>query len=100
LLSSVRTYDSAGRYGGEEFLILLPNLERELGEERLERLNKTVMGPSYNVGSLRVDLTCSMGVAWVQQGRPEVTTNQILDMADSALYRAKANGRNCILHTA
>ncbi|MGC9291701.1 MAG: diguanylate cyclase [Acidobacteriaceae bacterium] len=99
LLASVRTYDSAGRYGGEEFLVLLPNLEREMGEQRLGSLNYTLTGTPYGVDSLSMQITCSMGVAWVQHGLPIVSASQILDMADAALYRAKASGRNCILHT-
>ena len=98
LHASVRTYDSAGRYGGEEFLVLLPNLERVTGDQRLEALNQALKGEPYCVNDLCMQLTCSMGVAWIQHGLPVVSMHQVMDMADAALYRAKAAGRNRIEH--
>lgn len=98
LHSSVRTYDSAGRYGGEEFLVLLPNLERATGEHRLESLSHALKIKSYYVNSIRLKLTCSMGVAWIHQGLPVVSTHHMIEMADAALYRAKAAGRDRIEH--
>ena len=89
----VRPYDAVGRYGGEEFLILLPGCNGSDTQAKAERLREAIFREPVTTSA--GDLTVSMSVGGVATGDwPEETANQILQMADSALYRAKEDGRN------
>ncbi len=93
LRSSLRTYDIAGRYGGEEFLIILPGADLETGRLTAERIRKSVAdlvwaGPPE--GS-RQGVTVSLGVA---EAFVDETVAQLLIRTDLALFRAKQGGRN------
>jgi two-component system, cell cycle response regulator len=89
----LRAYDSIGRYGGEEFLVLAPSSDAEGSIQFAERLRAGVESTTYETeaGSLR--LTLSLGVAI---SNPEEAPNgqKLLQAADAALYRAKSRGRN------
>lgn len=91
--TGVRSYDAVGRYGGEEFLILLPNCDGVATQEKAERLRMTIVQDPIptDAGLLKISISVG-GVA--TSDWPEETANQILQMADSALYRAKKEGRN------
>jgi two-component system cell cycle response regulator len=91
--ADVRPYDAVGRYGGEEFLILLPGCNGPDTREKAERLRETIFREpiATSAGTLKV----TMSIGGVATGDwPADTANQILQMADSALYRAKEEGRN------
>jgi len=91
--SEVRVYDAVGRYGGEEFLILLPGCGGAETAEKAEQLRKAIFNQPIETqaGPLKI----SMSLGGVATGDwPEKTPNQILQLADAALYRAKAEGRN------
>jgi two-component system cell cycle response regulator len=91
--ADVRPYDAVGRYGGEEFLILLPGCDNTATREKAERLRSAIM--QYPVETESGPLNITMSVGAVASGDwPRSTANQILQMADSALYRAKEEGRN------
>ncbi len=91
--TGVRPYDAVGRYGGEEFLILLPGCNGSDTREKAERLRDTIFREPIETPAGNLTVTMSIGgVATVDW--PEDTANQILQMADSALYRAKGEGRN------
>jgi two-component system cell cycle response regulator len=91
--SSVRQYDSVGRYGGEEFLILLPNCGAADSYSQAERLRKqlTQTDICFNDTSLRI--TASFGVTAAIPGAPW-TPEGLVRKADEALYVAKNSGRN------
>jgi two-component system, cell cycle response regulator len=89
----LRAYDSIGRYGGEEFLVLAPSSDAEGAMQFAERLRAGVESTTYetDAGSLR--LTLSLGVA-VSNPEEEPDSHALLQAADAALYRAKQRGRN------
>ena len=93
LSASLRAYDRVGRFGGEEFLIVMPGLSHH-SPQRIHDLHRETLRDPIVVGDLSLQLTCSFGVAHF---RPEIATlESLIDLADQALYLAKANGRNRI----
>ena len=91
--TDVRSYDAVGRYGGEEFLILLPGCSGSDTQIKAERLRDAIFRET--IATLAGNLTVTMSIGGVATADwPGETANQILQMADSALYRAKGNGRN------
>jgi diguanylate cyclase (GGDEF)-like protein/PAS domain S-box-containing protein len=89
---SYRATDIHCRYGGDEFLILLPDMEMELACERTEVLRKAVEAASVVCGAETIHLTASFGVAtFPQHGQ---TRDTLIASADQALYAAKRGGRN------
>ena len=91
--SSIRRYDSLGRYGGEEFLFVLPGCTSEGGLAQAERLRLAFDSQPFRVGEQSLTVTCSVGVASRTAGLT-VTTDELIRDADVALYAAKASGRN------
>jgi diguanylate cyclase (GGDEF)-like protein len=89
--SAVREYDHVGRYGGEEFLVVLPNCTSEAAQEIAERVRQHFAAAPIAIGSLLVNITISIGVSQWHVGQE---VNDLLSRADIALYRAKENGRN------
>lgn len=91
--ASVRNYDAVGRYGGEEFLIVLPGSLEMSALQLAERLRETICAESiaFPEGCLRASI--SLGVtAW--SGGIQAAPDMLIRAADEALYRAKAGGRN------
>jgi diguanylate cyclase (GGDEF)-like protein len=86
---SARPGDLAARYGGEEFAVILPNTDTRSATVVAERIRVSMMERTQNVDSS----TVSIGVASVRP-RPDRDAAALLKAADTALYRAKANGRN------
>ncbi len=92
---SVRTTDSVGRYGGEEFLIILPNTDAAGAAIMAERVRSGIEGtPMHDAEGCDFQASVSLGVAEYCDGDNE---DMIVGRADSALYRAKDSGRNCIV---
>ena len=98
LRSAVRECDYVGRYGGEEFLVILPNSDIQRGTESAERIRQKVCGLRIIKDSHKISVNISIGVS----GYPEDGEDDeaIIRMADDALYHAKANGRNCVMNHA
>jgi len=87
----VRPYDSVGRYGGEEFLIVAPGCGMLETWELAERVRAHIAACEIVVGASTVKVTLSLGIA---TGEAAADSEQLLHAADSALYRAKGDGRN------
>ena len=90
--SCVRSYDSVGRYGGEEFLIILPDCNEAAALQAAERMRKAVCASSIFTSGTGLEVTISLGV---NTRHNEISLDTLLSPADAALYRAKAGGRNC-----
>jgi diguanylate cyclase (GGDEF)-like protein len=89
----VRTPDHVGRYGGEEFLIVLPNCHGEQAAALGERLRQAIANTPVNASGVELPITCSFGVAVA--ANPEACDfAPLVHAADQALYLAKHNGRN------
>jgi diguanylate cyclase (GGDEF)-like protein len=86
----VRSYDWVGRYGGEEFLLILPGSSMENALDRAEELRAAVMAASIPYDGEVIRVTASFGVA---SGMPD-NYQAMIQAADAALYRAKESGRN------
>jgi diguanylate cyclase (GGDEF)-like protein len=90
---AVRSYDWVGRYGGEEFLLILPGSSFAGARLRAEQLRMAVQEAYIHDGVRAIPMTASFGVASGFPSNYEV----LIHTADSALYRAKDNGRNCVI---
>ena len=87
----MRSYDSVGLYGGEEFMIVMPGLDRQDSIARIKETHQTVGSCPVNHKNIEVLVTCSFGVAWLDKAHD---LESLVHAADQALYSAKANGRN------
>jgi len=95
LLASVRSYDFVGRYGGEEFLVVLNNCNPAYALARSEEIRKAVSQRPVPTTSGLVHLTMSLGLL-ISQDWGSQSVEELLREADAALYAAKAAGRNCV----
>jgi diguanylate cyclase (GGDEF)-like protein len=91
LKSSLRNVDMVFRYGGEEFMVLLPNTGRDAAGLVGERLRMAVLELQHHEQNQPIELSISIGCATLQ---PTEGQDQLLRRADEALYVAKRNGRN------
>jgi two-component system, cell cycle response regulator len=95
LLASVRSYDFVGRYGGEEFLVVLNNCNPAFAFARAEEIRKAIAQKPVPSSSGPLPITMSLGLLLSQEwGRRPV--EELLHEADAALYAAKAAGRNSV----
>lgn len=93
LEESTRSADLAGRYGGEEFVVVMPRTELDRAEEVAERLLESVRSLSVQAdGGEEVGVTCSIGAASLEAF--DENGADLLERADRALYRAKGRGRD------
>jgi diguanylate cyclase (GGDEF)-like protein len=91
--SSIRRYDTAGRYGGEEFVVVLPATDLAGGMVQAERIRQTIAGEGMTASGKLVEVTCSIGVcAWPASRAGDAPV--LIHGADEALYEAKRSGRN------
>ena len=89
---SLREVDVAGRYGGEEFAVLLPDTDRQGGQIFAERLRAAIEALTVRYQEHEIRFTVSLGVA--DLGEPTESHAQLIEWADEALYHSKASGRN------
>jgi len=93
LKSDLRVYDGVGRYGGEEFLLILPGCDIATTVRRAEEIGRVVSAARVMSPRGTVQVTVSMGVTVAGRDR-NANVEALLNEADVALYRAKENGRN------
>jgi len=89
----LRPYDSLGRYGGEEFLVVVPNVGHEAVQSVGQRLCDAIRNRPYLVGELELPITISVGLS-VWQPHEGTDSSQLIQQADLALYHVKRHGRN------
>jgi diguanylate cyclase len=93
VFANIRTIDRFGRYGGEEFLLVLPDTPGDAAARLLDRLRAIIADLDWSAFSPGMQVTVSAGVTML---RPDETADTFLARADGALYTAKARGRNRI----
>ena len=89
--TSLREYDGVGRFGGEEFLLVMPGCDFSVTVRRANQVREQIAGKPVTTAHGTVDVTVSMGVTVAVA---TVDVEPLLHQADIALYRAKHNGRN------
>ncbi len=95
VLHNLREGDILARFGGEEFVILLPNTSAEVGLQVAERMRREIAREPFLIDGARLDITISIGVtAHSGIARHSRALGELLREADEAMYRAKRNGRN------
>src|SRR5581483_3668001 len=94
LRSAIRAYDAVGRYGGEEFLILLKDYEEPTLESRADAIRNAISSVPIEVGEYQISVSISIGAATCDDFDRGVSIEKILARVDAALYRAKHEGRN------
>jgi diguanylate cyclase (GGDEF)-like protein len=92
---AVRSYDWVGRYGGEEFLLILPGSDFDAARSRAEHLRATLEAAQLGEADRTFSVTASFGVA---AGFP-TNYEEMIQIADATLYKAKNAGRNCVAAT-
>ncbi|HFD79187.1 MAG TPA: diguanylate cyclase [Gammaproteobacteria bacterium] len=92
--AALREFDMVGRYGGEEFVVLLEDTSPHTALQIAERIRTRIASEPIHVAGLDLDLTISQGLARYQDGDD---SRSLLERADAAMYRAKQAGRNCVV---
>jgi len=98
LLGRVRASDSLGRYGGEEFLLVVPGAPTQTPFLPLERLQRAIAEIPFSYAGSDIKVTASFGVAWLDAASD--SAELLLSRADAALYGAKHAGRNRVEYAA
>jgi len=98
LKSNVRGIDLACRFGGEEFVIVMPDTDADVARKVAERLRSDIESAPFVIGGSAVQLTVSIGVASLMPGADSV--RELMRRADVALYDAKNSGRNRVVAAA
>jgi diguanylate cyclase (GGDEF)-like protein len=93
VFANIRNFDRFGRFGGEEFLLVLPDTPHDVAARTLDRLRAIIADLDWSAFSPGMRVTVSAGIATL---KPDETPDTILARADRALYEAKARGRNRI----
>lgn len=94
---SLRESDIFGRYGGEEFLVILPNTNGEQAEVVAEKIRKNIAAAVFSNERCSRYVTVSIGV-YSDVGLKVLASKDLVECVDNALYQAKAEGRNRVVH--
>jgi len=93
LMASLRKHDIVARFGGEEFVVVLPKAIMKDAVVIAERIRRSVEATPLDVGKEKVHVTVSLGIAAIPAVWPE-SKEELIKFADIALYEAKGKGRN------
>lgn len=93
LSGALRESDEVGRFGGEEFLAVLPETDHEQAMAIAERIRRVIAREPVQSGEVLIDVTASLGVATAETVK-NVSISKLISAADASLYRAKESGRN------
>lgn len=93
LQSSLRSYDRIGRYGGEEFLVIVPGCSLEQAHVVAEKMRVSIEEQPFDIGEGQLQVTLSLGVGRQRTAFGD-SSAALISSADAALYRAKHGGRN------
>ncbi|MEZ4250370.1 MAG: GGDEF domain-containing protein [Polyangiales bacterium] len=96
LLAELRPEDSPARFGGEEFVVLLPGTTTVQALAVAERVRKRVESTRVLTAERRIAMTVSIGVSTYRRGRAD-EAQALFERSDAALYEAKRRGRNCVV---
>lgn len=92
----MRPYDMVGRYGGEEFLMIVPRCDSTFASYVAERIRSAIASQPIRIGNQDINVTISLGVA-AMRGIEDRDSEALIQAADQALYQAKNNGRNQVV---
>lgn len=95
--AAVRDFDTVGRFGGEEFTVILANTDIDMARIIAERIREDVAAEPFHVHGLNIGITISVGGAML---RKDETKESLLERADAAMYEAKQSGRNRVVFAA
>lgn len=93
ITKNIRVTDFVGRYGGEEFIIILPSTGAEEASQAMEKLRESLASSPFNFHGKPVGITMSFGVTEIKEGD---SLDDVFTRADEALYQAKEDGRNLV----
>ena len=93
MTASIRTYDAAGRYGGEEFVLILPGCDEDAARQTADRIRGAVGLQPVEIGETSVGVSISFGATSLPKGTMG-SPESLIRLADTALYRAKESGRD------
>lgn len=92
---SIRDVDFGARYGGDEFMVVLSGIDFDGAMRFSERLRSVIESYKFDNGEHKMDLTTSMGFAYLKPNKSfSVTAKELVQAADNALYESKEKGRN------
>lgn len=95
--NNLRTYDLIGRYGGEEFIVILMNSDKTESLEVLKRIIESIKSHTFTYKGIGTQLTFSAGLSCVHEFPNSLTRDALINLADKRLYFAKENGRDKII---
>jgi two-component system, cell cycle response regulator len=98
LLDAVRSHDAVGRYGGEEFLIVLGGCDGDDLRERAEQVRGAISRLPFSTKHGEISLSLSVGAVAIENWDKSIPMDPFLKRADEALYHAKASGRNRVIY--